>query len=224
MKRTRLLGLAGFSALVLACQSDGDSDANVDGIEIVEEVPPSAAARTTSRGAGPRVPDETQVAAIAIDGADISGLDDEGFASNAFPPMLSNSDHHQNAWLRNDCLLCHADGLVGAPLVKHRGMSKVLLEANCRSCHVTADPDAGPLTNLMGEVVHEFASNAFPPTLPVDESHSMAWLRKDCLHCHRGGLTGAPKVRHHGMSELLLEANCRSCHVPGANSALTDVR
>jgi len=49
--------------------------------------------------------------------------------------------------------------------------------------------------------------------LPDDESHADAWFRTDCLDCHERGRDDAPVVYHVGMSELLLAARCRTCHV-----------
>lgn len=58
------------------------------------------------------------------------------FASYAFPPMIPASVSHQDAWTKDNCLLCHESGVRGAPMVKHKGMPKLLLKAKCRSCHV----------------------------------------------------------------------------------------
>ena len=72
-------------------------------------------------------------------------------------------------------------------------------------------PDAPSTRPETAEVV--FASNAFPPTLPYDDSHSNAWQRDDCILCHEAGIRGAPLVQHTGMSAGLLDARCRTCHV-----------
>ena len=141
-------------------------------------------------------------------------VDHEEFLVNAFPPMLPTSEVHKEAWLRDDCILCHETGVSGAPLIRHRGLPELLRQAKCRSCHVAPDPDAGELTDLLGNVVGEFEVDAFPPTLPSDDSHSNPWMRQDCLLCHKWGVGLAPKVRHNGMSELLLQAKCRTCHLP----------
>ena len=60
----------------------------------------------------------------------------DGFAPNAFPPMIPASEYHAKAWLRDDCMLCHESGNKGAPKVVHRGMPDHLLTAKCRTCHV----------------------------------------------------------------------------------------
>ena len=123
------------------------------------------------------------------------------FHPNAFPPTIPPLEFHEEAWENDNCLLCHAKGAMGAPIVRHRGMSPRLLQASCRTCHVPAPPG-------------DFAPNAFPPTLPADDDHAGAWSRDDCLDCHESGLFGAPRVRHRGMSPRLLQARCRTCHVP----------
>jgi cytochrome c5 len=203
MKRILLIGSVALLALGIACQSGKkDPAGDVDDVDVVDVV-------------------DEETPAVMVDHSE--ALDDEGFSMNAFPPMLPNTAEHDDAWLNDDCLLCHETGVSGAPIVKHHGMSEWLLKARCRSCHIVADPDAGPLTNLAGDELVTFNADAFPPTLPVDEDHRGAWLRDDCLACHQYGMRGAPKVRHTGMSPILLQARCRSCHVPGASSSLTDV-
>lgn len=61
---------------------------------------------------------------------------DSLFEENAFPPMIPASSSHKQAWWKDDCLLCHEDGLRGAPKVVHNGMPRLLLRAKCRTCHV----------------------------------------------------------------------------------------
>lgn len=130
------------------------------------------------------------------------------FDDNAFPPTLPSDENHSNAWLRTDCLICHENGIQDAPLVQHNKMSKLLLSGNCRSCHVVVAEGADPDDEF------PFARNAFPPTLPTDDSHSNAWLRDDCTMCHENGVQGAPTIVHRDMAPLLLKARCRSCHLP----------
>jgi len=62
--------------------------------------------------------------------------EDSFFADFAFPPMIPASDSHKDAWTNDNCLLCHEDGVRGAPIVRHKEMPALLLEAKCRSCHV----------------------------------------------------------------------------------------
>jgi cytochrome c5 len=143
------------------------------------------------------------------------------FARGAFPPTMPEDSSHQDAWMRTDCLLCHGDGINNAPRVAHRGMSHRLLEARCRSCHL---PGNQAMEEAEGVGLDQllFARNAFPPTLPNNPDHTGAWLRDDCLKCHQNGIAGAPKVIHEGMSSVLLEALCRSCHVTSAPSGELD--
>ncbi|MCP3902215.1 MAG: hypothetical protein GY715_01155 [Planctomycetes bacterium] len=61
---------------------------------------------------------------------------DDRFASNAFPPMMPNSTSHVNAWTTPHCMLCHEDGVKGAPIVKHEGLPGIYIDSKCRSCHV----------------------------------------------------------------------------------------
>ncbi|MDF1837747.1 MAG: hypothetical protein P1V35_07765 [Planctomycetota bacterium] len=143
------------------------------------------------------------------------------FASNAFPPTMPENSSHANAWLKDDCLSCHGDGINGAPRLAHRGMPQLLKQARCRTCHI---PRNEALATAEGAGLEQllFARNAFPPTLPNDKNHVGAWLRDDCLRCHQGGIGGAPRVLHQGMPDLLLEARCRSCHVSSAASGVMD--
>jgi hypothetical protein len=140
----------------------------------------------------------------------LGATDDNGFADNAFPPTLTDTDVHRDAWLIDDCLRCHETGVGDAPVVYHAGMPGILLSAKCRSCHVVSPGKVQP------EVLPEesiFDDNAFPPMMPNTEDHKAAWGNNDCLLCHEDGNRGAPKVTHEGMPRILLKAKCRSCHV-----------
>ncbi len=67
------------------------------------------------------------------------------FDDNAFPPMVPNSESHNRAWTKDDCLLCHDSGIHGAPVVRHDGLPEILMTAKCRSCHVQVRAiEAGP--------------------------------------------------------------------------------
>lgn len=143
------------------------------------------------------------------------------FARNAFPPTMPEDSSHANAWMKDDCMRCHEDGINDAPRVAHRGMSRMLMEARCRTCHLPgnkalAEAEGANLSDLL------YARNAFPPTLPNNQDHRGAWLRDDCMKCHDRGIGGAPKVIHKGMAGILLEAQCRSCHVVSAPSGEMD--
>lgn len=79
----------------------------------------------------------------------------------------------------------------------------------------------GPLVIITNDILTDtdvdvtFADNAFPPLLPKDDDHAGAWMRTDCLLCHDNEDKDAPQIEHEGMSSWLLEARCRSCHLPG---------
>jgi len=215
MKHLLLLTSASCLALVLACQTEPEplleSSMTPESLGTPESGITPAGASTLERPATAEVV-PTPTNAI-----------EEGFSPHAFPPMLPVDESHENPWLRDDCILCHETGVSGAPIVEHRGMPSLLLGARCRSCHVAPDPSAAPLTDIYGNELAVFKSDAFPPTLPNDDSHRGAWLRDDCLLCHEWGVKDAPVVRHQGMSRILLKGRCRTCHLPAVDSALVDV-
>jgi hypothetical protein len=145
---------------------------------------------------------------------------DTGFAGNAFPPTMPDTEWHRAAWIERDCMRCHETGVGIAPIVVHDGLPEILLKAKCRTCHtiatgqptrLVADPDLDP----------RFDDNAFPPMIPNSGSHLGAWTMKDCLMCHETGVLGAPLVKHEGMPDVLLRAKCRTCHVQ-VRSQFTD--
>jgi len=75
------------------------------------------------------IPGKTEAAPIA--------KEDSPYEPWAFPPMLPNNANHAKAWGDRDCLMCHLDGLRGAPVVEHKtGVPRLALKSKCRSCHV----------------------------------------------------------------------------------------
>jgi len=132
------------------------------------------------------------------------------FLPNAFPPVIPDTDWHQEAWLRDDCTRCHETGVGDAPQIVHEGMAPILMQAKCRSCHVFIEGTPAPPPE---EKTSQFNANAFPPMIPASGSHRTAWVKDDCLLCHEEGNSGAPIVVHEGMPDVLLQAKCRSCHV-----------
>ncbi len=136
----------------------------------------------------------------------LAGLD---VAAHAFPPVVTDSKQHKDAWWKNDCLRCHETGVGDAPKIVHRDLPQILLTAQCRTCHVQVK-GAKPSV----KVTHDprFDANAFPPQIPASVSHPDVWMRDDCLKCHESGLRGAPIVKHEGMPKLLLLSKCRTCH------------
>ncbi|MCA9322987.1 MAG: hypothetical protein KDB53_19760 [Planctomycetes bacterium] len=140
---------------------------------------------------------------------------DEGFAANAFPPTLPDTEWHQNAWIRNDCLRCHETGVGDAPQIVHRDLPDILRVAKCRTCHILipgSKPRPKPETPKPTEN-DAFESWAFPPMIPASGSHPDAWRKDDCYLCHETGIGGAPVVVHKGLPPIALKSKCRSCHV-----------
>ncbi|HEB60943.1 MAG TPA: hypothetical protein ENJ06_03865 [Phycisphaeraceae bacterium] len=134
-----------------------------------------------------------------------------GFAENAFPPTIPDREWHRKAWVTNDCLRCHETGVKNAPIVRHKGMSPLLLKAKCRSCHILIPGDT--TVKEIPQEESQFASDAFPPMMPNTENHLNAWTIKDCLMCHERGIGGATVVKHKGLPALYLKVKCRTCHV-----------
>ncbi len=62
--------------------------------------------------------------------------EDRGFASFAFPPSIPASQSHRKAWLKDDCRMCHDNGISGAPAIVHKRIPAIALESKCRTCHV----------------------------------------------------------------------------------------
>lgn len=179
----------------VACQSDPAANATRKTSEQIESAPA-------------KTPD------LVVMNEDAEESAFTAFAAYAFPPLLPQNENHSNSWLRKDCLLCHQAGISGAPVIKHESMSDALLSARCRTCHLDA-----PATADLSEYDHSFSSDAFPPTLPFDDTHGQAWLKDDCMLCHETGVGRAPIVKHTGMADDLLLGRCRSCHLPSVSSS-----
>ncbi|MFG0251884.1 MAG: multiheme c-type cytochrome [Phycisphaerales bacterium JB038] len=139
-----------------------------------------------------------------------------GFADNAFPPTLSDTDWHRDGWEVNDCLRCHETGVEDSPPIRHRGMPEILVAAKCRSCHVLI-PGEHPDDEILSieEEEDHFADFAFPPMIPNSPDHLNAWTIDDCMRCHEDGTQDAPIVEHKSehLPKLLLKVKCRTCHV-----------
>lgn len=152
-------------------------------------------------------------AAVALEIPTEEPAEEPQFAPNAFPPVMPDTDRHQRAWIRNDCLRCHETGVELAPEVKHVDLPVILLSAKCRTCHVlipgTPVPPVAPPT----AEEQLFSGNAFPPMIPASGSHTMTWTRDDCMLCHEDGTHGAPIIQHQSLPPILLQAKCRTCHV-----------
>ena len=76
-----------------------------------------------------------------------------------------------------------------------------------------AAPPPAPTPTPYPTPVIAFAKGAFPPVIPDKPWHKDAWLITDCMGCHKDGVGEAPKVVHKDLPELLLQVNCRTCHV-----------
>ncbi len=82
----------------------------------------------------------------------------------------------------------------------------------------TATPTPAPTP--LPEPAVSFAKGAFPNPIPDKLWHKEAWLITDCMGCHTDGLGTAPKVVHKDLPELLLQVNCRTCHVAISEEAM----
>ena len=71
-----------------------------------------------------------------IGGCVPAATEGSAYAEGAFPPTLSDEEYHQKDWTRDDCLVCHKSGQLGAPAVEHLGMPALQKDAKCRTCHV----------------------------------------------------------------------------------------
>ena len=213
-KMFRRLGLIGISVF-LAMSSAGCQLRTGNGTEAAPADPvaaPTVAETRTDRDTDADTATPAELAAESTE--DVVAVTDEGFASNAFPPTLPDTEWHRKGWMKNDCLRCHETGVEGAPRVVHRGMPETFLRAECRSCHVlipgSKPREKAPPGPTEGDL---FAANAFPPMIPNSNSHLQTWRRDDCLLCHDSGIKGAPVVEHAGLPRTLLKVKCRSCHV-----------
>ncbi len=197
MRRIQLtLGILLAGCFMFACQPEGDTEttATISGSSAESDA-------VVQTGASKPV---VQPIADEVDPM-------TGFATNAFPPLIPDTEWHQEAWLRQDCLRCHETGVGDAPMIIHRGIPEIALYAKCRSCHVLVDGHQMP--DRPAEEDSFFASNAFPPMMPNSESHMNAWTTLDCLMCHETGIMDAPIVIHDGLPAIYLQVKCRSCHV-----------
>lgn len=215
--------LAAPLALVLGvtvacgCHTEGD-DESIPVVPAAVDEPSASVVQESPSSTEPATSPQTEPTPATVPASPVAKTDppaakvDEGpFDANAFPPTLSDSEWHQDAWRQDDCLRCHETGVGEAPPVQHEGMPGVLLTAKCRSCHVMV-PGSAPIPSAVPED-SSFAANAFPPMIPASKSHLTTWTKDDCLLCHDSGLGGAPKVKHEGMPAILRTAKCRTCHV-----------
>ncbi|MFQ6057288.1 MAG: c-type cytochrome [Anaerolineae bacterium] len=92
---------------------------------------------------------------------------------------------------RDNCLMCHLEGTVGAPILPHDHAGRT--NEDCRRCHV-----AGARPIVVGVALP-------PPQVP----HELKG-REDCLMCHKLGVGQAPRYPddHAGRSSEV----CLACH------------
>ncbi len=159
----------------------------------------------------PSVWGEPEPPSVVVGESDIEIDPETGFAKAAFPPTIPDRDWHRDAWTKNNCLDCHETGVGDAPMIRHKGLPNITWQSKCRSCHVLI-PGNTDYTPPEQEP-SPFASWAFPPMMPNNDSHAQAWGNNNCLLCHESGIRGAPIVKHKGMPRIMLKAKCRSCHV-----------
>jgi cytochrome c-type protein NapB len=121
------------------------------------------------------------------------------------PPTIS----HDAGPDMNDCMVCHRDEDMGAPLTPHP------TRLRCRQCHVGVDDEAGEFQSnrfkglpLPSERADRVQSQA-PPVMPHP-----ALLREKCLVCH------APDAREDVISTSHPERlRCRQCHLQQSATA-----
>lgn len=82
---------------------------------------------------------------VPLAGCEPASTDAEepGFVQGAFPPTLSDTEHHQSAWSRKTCLSCHEHELDDAPKIRHESLTPEAKMAKCRTCHVLI-PESRP--------------------------------------------------------------------------------
>ncbi len=153
---------------------------------------------------------EAEAPSVVVGESDIEIDPETGFAVAAFPPTIPDREWHQDAWNKNNCLDCHETGVQDAPMIRHKGLPDITYQSKCRTCHVLIPGN----TEYVPKVEEsEFASWAFPPMMPNNESHAQAWGKNNCLLCHESSVRGAPKVKHKGLPRMTLKSKCRTCHV-----------
>ena len=151
---------------------------------------------------------------ISCHGAGIPGMpglpDDHASATNGVcqlchkvsvhPEALARRELPHEIARREDCLLCHGEGIGGAQRVPadHAGRAN----DTCQLCHEPPGAEGAPAlapspaAPALGELPHEVAG------------------REDCLMCHEEGIAGAKQVPadHAGKAN----DTCQLCHEPPA--------
>lgn len=113
----------------LACHETGVGDAPI----VRHKGLPAIALKVKCRSCHVLIPGKTEARPASERQPEINDL----FAEDAFPPMMPNTPEHSRAWGKNDCLICHEQGIAGAPIVDHgERIPKLALMVKCRTCHV----------------------------------------------------------------------------------------
>lgn len=112
---------------------------------------------------------------------------------------------------RQDCNLCHATGVGGAPKfpADHTGRTNEM----CRVCHqpaTTTKPSVQPTSAPTAQATKPAAGGV--PKIPHPLQN-----RENCLACHQTGIGGAPQVpvSHAGRTN----DTCRTCHQSAAEAS-----
>lgn len=103
----------------------------------------------------------------------------------------------------NECLLCHGDPEMGAPLTPHP------TRLRCRQCHLPAAEDV-PLFrgNRLAGLLPPGRAPRLQPSGPPVIPHPLL-LRENCLACH------APEARDDVINTTHPERlRCQQCHIP----------
>ena len=121
------------------------------------------------------------------------------------PPMIS----HDAGPDMNDCLVCHGEEDLGAPLTPHP------TRLGCRQCHAAFDEEAGEFrsNSFKGLPPPSRRSDRVQPQVPPVMPHPVL-LREKCLVCH------GPEAREEVISTTHPERlRCRQCHIPQSVAA-----
>jgi len=153
---------------------------------------------------------EEEAPSVVVGESDIEIDPETGFALAAFPPTIPDREWHRDAWLVDNCLDCHETGVQDAPMIRHKGLPDITYQSKCRTCHVLIPGNTDSTQKVEDS---GFASWAFPPMMPNNESHEQAWGENNCLLCHEDGTRDAPIVKHEGLPRMTLKSKCRTCHV-----------
>ncbi|MBI5300746.1 MAG: ammonia-forming cytochrome c nitrite reductase subunit c552 [Chloroflexi bacterium] len=113
---------------------------------------------------------------------------------------------------RNDCAICHATGVGGAPKfpADHTGRTNEM----CQVCHKpgTARPPTTPPSGTPGAQPVTKPAAGTPPKIPHPLQN-----RDNCLACHQTGIGGSPKVPADHAGRIV--ETCKGCHQSATSKA-----